>query len=29
MAAVEAESWRRDWGNLAKAMEKELRSKRS
>ncbi len=29
MAAVEAESWRRDWGNLAKAMEKEIGAKRS
>jgi len=29
MAAVEAETWRREWGNLAKAMEKELRGKRS
>ena len=28
MAAAEAVNWRREWGNLAKAMEKELRGKR-
>jgi len=28
MAAAEAVNWRREWGNLARAMEKELRGKR-